>query len=136
MILGQTFLRSNKVVISFPNDMIYFNHSPQILANNDCTLPSNHVSINTVKIPPYLPKHQLINLQPSIPEVEVTDCLFQTERSGCYQTAKIFVKNDSGEAQHIRKKEILGVMDLVQANHLYNDPVQTMLNEIAYYSQH
>ena len=120
MILGQTFLRSHKVVISFPNDMIYFNHSPQILANNDYTLPSNHVSIITVKIPPYLPKNQLINLQPSILEVEVT-----------LSDSKNLRQNDSGEAQHIRKNQILGVVDLVQENHLYNDPVQTILSQIA-----
>ena len=81
IILGQSFLSSHKVVISFPNDKIYFNHNPQILASNDYRIPNNNVSIIAVRIPPYLPRGQLINLQPSIPNIEVTDCLFQAAHS-------------------------------------------------------
>ena len=130
MILGQAFLTSHKVVISFPNDKIYFNHCPRILANNDYFIPSGHVSVIAVKIPPYLPRGQLVNLQPSIPNIQVTDCLFQAARTGRYQTARIFVKNSSGSAQLVHRNQVLGVMDLVQESHLHNDPVQTMLSNI------
>ena len=61
MILGQAFLTSHKIVISFPNDKIYFNHCPRILANNDYFIPTGHVSVigsQNTTIPPKGPASQ------------------------------------------------------------------------------
>ena len=132
IILGQDFLRQTNAVISFHSNMVYFDFDPYFRAHTDYRLKPKHSGLITVTLPQHIKKNQCVALYPSIPHVNVTDSLIQPQKTGRFQTARIFVQNDTDTIQRIHKNQIIGISDYVDHNKIARSPT---IDSIAHLQQ-
>ena len=128
IILGQDFFEHNQVVISFLNNKVYIKHNPNLISAADYKIRPNHVGSIVVKIPGYVKKNELLMLQPSIKSIQVADAIIKAQRSGKYQPARIMIKNTSDKNVYINKNDVIGVMDIVQPECVFQDPIRSAVS--------